>query len=69
MADASFRHYLRLVDYSSAARVDQFVAKSTTVAWKIEKYYRRSSPVIFPPVDVLTFALAEEEDYYLYCGQ
>jgi glycosyltransferase involved in cell wall biosynthesis len=62
-------HYLRLVDYSSAARVDQFVANSTTVARRIEKYYRRSSRVIFPPVNVLAFALAEEEDYYLYCGQ
>jgi glycosyltransferase involved in cell wall biosynthesis len=62
-------HYLRLVDYSSAARVDQFVANSTTVARRIEKYYRRSSRVIFPPVDVLAFALAQEEDYYLYCGQ
>jgi glycosyltransferase involved in cell wall biosynthesis len=62
-------HYLRLVDYASAARVDQFVANSTAVARRIEKYYRRTSRVIFPPVDVSAFALAEEEDYYLYCGQ
>jgi glycosyltransferase involved in cell wall biosynthesis len=62
-------HYLRLVDYASAARVDQFVANSTAVARRIEKYYRRSCRVIFPPVDVSDFALAEAEDYYLYCGQ
>jgi glycosyltransferase involved in cell wall biosynthesis len=62
-------HYLRLVDYTSAARVDQFVANSTAVARRIEKYYRRTSRVIFPPVDVSAFALAEEEDYHLYCGQ
>ena len=62
-------HYLRLVDYASAARVDQFVANSTAVARRIEKYYRRPSQIIFPPVDISAFARAEEEDYYLYCGQ
>ena len=63
-------HYLRLVDYASAARVDRFVANSTAVARRIEKYYRRPSRVIFPPVDVSAFAWTEEiEDYYLYCGQ
>jgi glycosyltransferase involved in cell wall biosynthesis len=63
-------HYLRLVDYASAARVDQFVANSTAVGHRIQKYYRRPSLVIFPPVDISTFApSAEREDYYLYCGQ
>jgi glycosyltransferase involved in cell wall biosynthesis len=63
-------HYLRLVDYASAARVDEFIADSTAVARRIEKYYRRSSRVVFPPVDVSAFSLSEErEDYYLYCGQ
>ena len=62
-------HYLRLVDYASAARVDQFVANSTAVARRIAKYYRRQSRVIFPPVDVSAFEPAEQEDYYLYCGQ
>jgi glycosyltransferase involved in cell wall biosynthesis len=63
-------HYLRLVDYASAARVDQFVANSTGVGRRIEKYYRRSSLVVFPPVDVSAFEPSDEgENYYLYCGQ
>jgi glycosyltransferase involved in cell wall biosynthesis len=62
-------HYLRLVDYASAARVDRFIANSTAVACRIEKYYRRSSQIIFPPIDVSAFEIAEEEGYYLYCGQ
>jgi glycosyltransferase involved in cell wall biosynthesis len=63
-------HYLRLVDYAAAARVDQFIANSTAVAHRIEKYYRRSSRVVFPPVDVSAFAPAEQnDDFYLYCGQ
>jgi glycosyltransferase involved in cell wall biosynthesis len=62
-------HYLRLVDYASAARVDHFVANSTAVARRIETYYRRPSQIVFPPVDVSAFEPAEEEGYYLYCGQ
>src|SRR3954453_22767315 len=62
-------HYLRLVDYASAARVDQFIANSTAVARRIEKYYRRSSRIIFPPINISTFETAVGEDYYLYCGE
>lgn len=62
-------HYLRLVDYASAARVDYFVASSTAVAKRIQKYYRRPSHIVFPPVDVSLFSPAEEEGYYLYCGK
>ena len=63
-------HYLRFVDYLSAARVDLFVANSTAVQRRIEKYYRRPSRVIFPPVDVSAFTPSNEiDDYFLYCGQ
>jgi len=62
-------HYLRLVDYASAARVDHFIANSTSVARRIQKYYRRPSTVIFPPVEVSAFSPADKEDFYLYCGQ
>jgi glycosyltransferase involved in cell wall biosynthesis len=63
-------HYLRLVDYASAARVDQFIANSNAVARRIRKYYRRPSRVIFPPVEVSAFSMSEQiEEYYLYCGQ
>ena len=48
-------HYLRLWDQSSSARVDHFVANSAAVARRIEKYYRRTSDVIHPPVDTETF--------------
>ena len=62
--------YLRQWDYSSAARVDHFVANSTTVQKRIAKVYRRSAEVIHPPVAVESFAPAEEPgDYFLYCGQ
>lgn len=42
---------LRTWDVSSSARVDHFVANSTYVRQRIEKYYRREATVIHPPVD------------------
>jgi glycosyltransferase involved in cell wall biosynthesis len=65
-------HYLRMWDVSSAARVDSFVANSTTVARRIRRYYGATSVVIHPPVDTEAFAIAapsELEDYYLMAGE
>ena len=41
---------LRIWDYQAAQRVDYFVANSINVKKRIEKYYRRESEVIYPPV-------------------
>jgi glycosyltransferase involved in cell wall biosynthesis len=46
-------HRLRVWDYCSAARVDHFVCNSHYIARRIEKVYRRSALVIYPPVDVV----------------
>lgn len=65
-------HYLRTWDESSAARVDSFVANSSTVASRIRRYYRREATVIYPPVDVGAFAPVapdEVDDYYLMVGE
>jgi glycosyltransferase involved in cell wall biosynthesis len=60
-------HYLRMWDVSAAARVDRFVAISDFVGKRIEKYYRRSSDVVFPFVDLQRFKRVHGErgDYYL----
>jgi glycosyltransferase involved in cell wall biosynthesis len=59
-------HYLRLWDYRTANQVDHFVANSAFIARRIEKIYRRSSAVVYPPVDVQTVPLrADKEDYYV----
>ena len=47
---------LRLWDSNGANRVDAFAGISTTVARRIEKYYRRQADVIYPPVDTSAFA-------------
>lgn len=44
-------HFLRMADFNAAQRVDFFIANSEEVAARIEKFYRRKTKVIYPPVD------------------
>lgn len=69
VAMAPLANYLRLWDYSTAARVDEFVANSANVALRIWKTYRREARVIYPPVDVESFYWKEPEDYYLIVSE
>ena len=65
-------HYIRNWDAISANRVHEFVANSATVARRIETYYRRSSVVIYPPVDTKAFEIVPDQeigDYYLMVGE
>ena len=65
-------HYLRNWDALSATRVDHFIANSTTVAHRVERYYRRSADVVHPPVAADAFVIAPREeigDYYLMVGE
>jgi len=58
---------LRRWDRRSSARVDDFVAISRHVASRIHRWYGRSAEVIYPPVDVQRFDLADGDagDFYL----
>lgn len=62
-------NYLRVWDYSTAARVDEFVASSANAARRIWKTYRRESRVIYPPVAVEKYVWREPEDYYLIVSE
>ncbi|OHB21241.1 MAG: hypothetical protein A2666_05660 [Parcubacteria group bacterium RIFCSPHIGHO2_01_FULL_47_10b] len=44
-------NYLRMWDYEASRRVDHFIANSILVKQRIQKYYRRESTVIYPPVE------------------
>ncbi len=61
-------HRLRLWDQLSTQRVDHFIANSNTVKRRIEKYYRRTSEVIFPPVDTARFQIAPKLGNYFVAG-
>lgn len=61
-----FANYLRMWDVTSSSRVDHFICNSKHVAKRVEKYYRRASDVIHPPVDCSRFGITPgEKDYYL----
>ena len=58
-------NYLRLWDYSTAARVDRFLANSANVRQRIWKTYRREADVVHPPVDVASCYWRPASDYFL----
>lgn len=45
--------YLRLWDFEAAARPDVLIANSRYTEARIEKYYRRPSEIVYPPVRAL----------------
>jgi len=47
-------HYMRMVDFETAHKVDIFIANSRETARRIQKFYRRESTVVYPPVDLGT---------------
>jgi len=60
--------WMRVWDQTSAMRVDHFIANSPVVAERIQKYYRRESVVIPPPVEAERFLFDPAtlpEDYFL----
>lgn len=61
---------LKKADYEAAQNVDVFIANSTEVQKRIEKYYGKKSTVIHPPVDVDRFEPARTRDnYYVVTGR
>lgn len=47
-------HFLRLVDFKAAQKVDFFIANSKEVKGRIKKFYRKDATVIYPPVEGLS---------------
>jgi glycosyltransferase involved in cell wall biosynthesis len=68
-AMAPLAGYLRLWDYASAARVDEFIANSHNVSRRIWKTYRRESQVVHPGVPVETFYSKPSADYHLIVSE
>jgi glycosyltransferase involved in cell wall biosynthesis len=64
---------IRKWDLTSAARVDQFIANSTTVQERIKRTYNREAIVIHPPVSERFFQSPitdlSSRDYYLTVGR
>ena len=61
-----FLKKIREWDFVAAQRADLFIANSKHVQRRIEKYYRRESEVVYPPVDIERFSVHKtHEDYFL----
>jgi glycosyltransferase involved in cell wall biosynthesis len=59
-------HQIRIWDTRTANGVDLFVANSEFIARRIQKVYRRSATVIYPPVDLQNYTLCEQkQEFYL----
>jgi glycosyltransferase involved in cell wall biosynthesis len=69
MALAPIANYMRLWDYSTAARVDGFMANSQNVGHRLWRTYRRRSTVVYPPVAVDTFRYEPPNDYFLMVSE
>ena len=63
--------YLRVWDQQAAGRVDEWVAISDVVRRRIQKYYQKDSVVVYPPVNVAKFPLADAppQGYWLMVGR
>lgn len=62
--------YLRVWDRQAAERVDQWIAISSCVQRRIEKYYDKESVVVHPPVNVSKFTVSHEHGtYWLMVGR
>lgn len=69
---AGLMRRLRVWDYATAARVDEFVANSQTTRSRIAKHYGRESRVVYPPIDVDSFTpgpTSERGEYYLVASR
>ncbi len=62
-------HESRIWDFASSGRPDLYIANSTTTQARVKKYYRRNTKVLYPPVDVSQFKIAEKKDYYIAIGR
>lgn len=65
--------YLRHYDFATAQKVHYFVANSKETARRVEKFYRRTSTVIYPPVSLIEHAMSVKNHsartYYLTVGR
>lgn len=57
-----FVRRMRRWDFAAAQRPDVLVANSQTVAQRVRTYYKRSSKVIYPPIDIERFDAGPDND-------
>jgi glycosyltransferase involved in cell wall biosynthesis len=61
--------YLRLRDQTVDPRVDDYFANSPIIARRLQKYYKRDSVVLYPPVDLDAYRDDGDDGFYLHLGR
>ena len=62
-------HFIRIYDFKTAQKIDNWIANSKNVRSRIKKFYRKDAKVIYPPVEVEKIVKetrnVEKKDYFL----
>lgn len=59
----------RNADRRALPGIDHFIANSRLTSQRIDRFWRRDSTIIHPPVEVQRFHFDAPEDYVLYVGE
>jgi glycosyltransferase involved in cell wall biosynthesis len=60
---------MRQYDFEAAQRVNYFVANSEETKRRIQKFYRRESTIIYPPIDLPKVPNVKRGNYYLFVSR
>jgi len=72
MGGELINHCMRMIDFRTAQNPDLFIANSKEVQRRIQKFYRRNSVVVYPPIHVPSTPPAQslkKENFVLYVGR
>lgn len=61
--------FMRQYDFAAAQKVDYFIANSKETQTRIQKFYRRDSTVIYPPIDLPPIPNVKKGNYYLFVSR
>jgi glycosyltransferase involved in cell wall biosynthesis len=63
-------HFLRMIDFHTAQRPTVLIANSKEVQQRIQKFYRRESIVIYPPIRIpASLPEVKKQDFVLFVGR
>jgi glycosyltransferase involved in cell wall biosynthesis len=67
----NFMKKLRVWDYNAAQHNDILLANSATTASRIQKYFRRDSQVVYPPIETQRFAkqLTKQKPHTIFSSE
>ncbi len=67
-------HFMRIYDFNTAQKINNWIANSENVKKRIMKFYKKDSTVIYPPIDtekieLLTKNIKKEDFYFIASRQ